>query len=166
MQLLPDVQPRAAAIPTEVEFPPPAELADPPGAPPAQPLVDAASRKAHAERVWLATLPFATERYFDTLAEAPRPIFRLEITVTLVDPTRAPSLDIVQGVVHVHDVDAEVVLVRGGPITVLSGERSVALPGYFPYTTQKIAPYLHGLVDKVLLPLHRSHPIARVSLRR
>ena len=164
MQLLPDVHAGGGAIPTEAEFPPPRELFDPPARPPERQLVGAASRKAHVERAWLASLPFVTEGYFESLAGSPRAIFRLEITVTLAEASRAPSLDILEGVVHVHDVDAEVVLSDGGPITITSGDSAVALPGYFPYTLQKIAPYMHGLVNQVLLPLHRSHPIARVSV--
>jgi hypothetical protein len=164
MQLLPDVRSGSAATPTEAEFPPPEALVDPPSRPPEPHVVEAASRKAHAERAWLASLPFVTERYFEVLAEVPRAIFRLQVTVTLADARRAPNRDILEGVVHVHDVDAEVILSRGGPITFWSGDDAVALPGYFPYTLQKIAPYMHGLVNKVLLPLHRSHPIARVSV--
>ena len=101
------------------------------------------------------------------MAEPPKAIFRLEVTVELSDPSRMPSLDILRGVVHVHDVSAEVVLgYSDGPITILVGDDAVSLAGYFPYTVQKIAPYVHGLVDKALLPLHRSHSIARVSLAR
>jgi hypothetical protein len=149
MQLLPDVQTRGAAIPTEAEFPAAAEFASGHDAsrlaPPPRQLVEAAARKAYAERAWLASLPFAVERYFEVLAEEPQAIFRLEITVTLVDASRAPGLDILQGVVHVHDVDAEVALPRDGSITILSGAGSVSLPGYFPYTKQKLAPLLAPL---------------------
>ena len=79
---------------------------------------------------------------------------------------RAPGLDILRGIVHVHDVNADVVVRDGGVIAIESDEDAVSLPGYFPYTVQKIAPYTHGLVDKVLVPLHASHPIARVSIAR
>ena len=167
MQLLPPAPP-GGAIPTEAEFPAPPDHAyqDDYAKAPDPAVLQAAARKAYAERAWLASLPFHVERYFDVLAEAPEAIFGLEVTVALVDASHTPSLEILRGIVHVHDVDAEVVLSRGGGIAIEVGSAAIALPGYYPYTVQKIAPYVHGLVDKALLPLHRSHAIARVTLTR
>jgi len=170
MQLLPEAY-GAATVPSTAEFPAPGELVygqeDSTSAPPEAQLVASAARKALAERAWLASLPFPVERYFAVLAEPPKAIFALEVTVELCDPSRMPSLGILRGIVHVHDVGAEVVIgSSGGAITILVGDDAVSLAGYFPYTVQKIAPYVHGLVDQALLPLHRSHSIARVSLAR
>jgi len=169
MQLLPEAY-GAATVPSTAEFPAPRELVygqeDSTSAPPREQLVASAARKAFAEKAWLASLPFPLERYFAVLAEPPKAIFRLEITVELSHASKTPDLNILRGVVHVHDVTADVVLRDDGVFEILVDKDTVSLAGYFPYTVQKIAPYVHGLVDKALLPLHRGHPIARVSLAR
>ncbi len=157
------------AVPTTDEFPLPEELVlgqEDSTTEPSQELVASAARKAAAERAWLASLAFAVDHYFAVLALAPRAIFRLTFTIHLADSERAPSLDVLRDIVHVHDVNADVGLRDDGMIAIECDEDAVSLPGYFPYTVQNIAPYIHGLVDKVLVPLHASHPIARVAIAR
>jgi hypothetical protein len=169
MQLLPETN-GPATVPTPAEFPAPGELVygqeDSTSAPPEPLLVASAARKAVAEQAWLASLPFPVTHYFAVLAEPPKAIFRLEITVELSHASKTPDLNILRGVVHVHDVTADVVLRDDGVFDILVDKDTVSLAGYFPYTVRKIAPYVHGLVEKALMPLHRGHPIARVSLAR
>jgi hypothetical protein len=171
MKLLPGaphVQASPESLPAEAEFPP-GEFV--PGddervGPPPLEFVEAAARKAHAEALWLASLPFAMERYFAILAEEAQETSRIDITVTLHDAGGAPSHDTLEGVVHVHDVAAEVTEGASGSIEVRSGALSGRTGAAFIYTNENIAPYVHGFVDRVLRPLHRSRPIARVSLAR
>jgi hypothetical protein len=171
MTALPDAPPAnvVEAVPAEAELPP--STFDPGDwmalAPLAQDLVDAAARKAHRESAWLASLPFAMERYFAILAENPdrgfasNDMFCIAITIELSNSDGMPTRDILEGVMHAHDPRAGVMSLR--PLVLQSGGISCWSSG-ITYTNQRIAPYVHGLVDKVLLPLHRSHPIVRVSL--
>ena len=158
----------AESVPAEAEFPP-AEFdpgKDERESPPPPDFVESAVRKAHTETAWLASLPFAMERYFAVLAEEAQKTIRLDITISLNDARRAPSRDTLEGIVKTHDVEAEVTVSNGGPIVVRSCAMSGS-GGYLgPYQTARIPLYVHGLVDKVLLPLHRSYSVARVSLAR
>ena len=164
----PRVESSPGRVPAEAEFPPGEFVpgGDERVGPPPLEFIEAAARKAHAEALWVASLPFAMERYFAVLAEEAKATSRVDFTIALQDAGGAPGHDTLEGVVHVHDVDAEVTERAGAPIAVRSG----AIPGRsgtpFIYTNENIAPYIHGFVDRVLRPLHRSRPIACVSMAR
>ena len=76
-------------------------------------------------------------------------------------------MSIVQGAAGVLDDRARAQMKPGGAVRI----RSTALPGtYFDRrgnrqgTNRQLAAYMHALIDRVLLPIHRNHPIARIVL--
>jgi hypothetical protein len=117
------------------------------------------------ERAWPSSLPFALEGYFEILGQEPR-LGQIEAAIALRTDSQAPDLDVLRGVVLGADVDAEVSIDSSGTITILSGFKSCYPGGVNEVSNREIPPYVHALVEKALLPLHRSHPIERVSLAR
>lgn len=128
-----------------------------------------ASRAAvEAERAWVASLPFALERYFDVIAAEPEGLCRLHVelqwTTQGVDPRT------LQGIVALFDTQARVPEAQGayasfttGPI---SGSTGIRVNRRNIYRNHRLAKAVHRLVDVVLLPIHRSAPLARVTLSR
>lgn len=140
--------------------------------------------RVRAEEAWLSSLPFRVDGYFEALGADPRARRRLSIALTWVDPAAAPSADEVKAVFAVADTDAAVesrrhrhtgddadaasapsapLVVRSGPI---SDQTRVQMPSGWVHRNTRFVEYVHALVDRVLLPMHRSTPLARVSLTR
>jgi hypothetical protein len=121
-----------------------------------------------AERAWAASLPFAMDGYFDLLGRSGNVACHLVIELVW-QPGRAPDLGTVQGVLGVLDTDARTQSSEHGSISV----RSTALACAWTNSrnvkqgsNRQVVEYTHRLIEKVLLPLHRSHPLARISLTR
>ena len=134
-------------------------------------VVDPAATRTRvaAERAWAASLPFAMRGYFELLAEKPDLACQLVIELQW-EPGRAPTLEIVQGVLGVWDTGANAWACEGETVGIRSG---TLVCGYFPQSdiweprpTRRLVARVHRLVDRVLVPLHRSHAIACVSLKR
>ena len=130
-----------------------------------------------AERQWLASLPFALDDYFELLAA--RPVRTCVLVADLqwdgAATGRPPDPDVVHGVAALWDAGVHVEPHDGDVELRSSWFRSGFWDGGVVETTEsfgKISPNkripeaVHRLVDKVLLPLHKSHPIARVKLSR
>jgi hypothetical protein len=127
-----------------------------------------------AEKAWAASLPFALEGYFDVLAAEPVAWCSLEITLAWADAGGAPSLETVQGILATIDTAARVAPCGGGTEVgirsdLISGATGISTGGKrnprYVYRNHRFVAYTHRLVDEVLLPLHRSHAIARVSMK-
>jgi hypothetical protein len=121
-----------------------------------------------AERAWPSSLPFALEGYLEILGQEPMSC-SIEAAITLQPGSRTPGLDVLQGLVLGIEVDAKVVNVGGGAsstITIRSASKGDMAGSVYVVSNREIPPYVHALVEKVLLPLHRTHPIERVSLSR
>lgn len=138
----------------------------------------ASQTRVAAERAWVAALPFALDGYFDGLAEPPARICMLvlELAWDLEKPGGVPSPETVHGVTGMWDTGARVVAREGGGVTIHSSSFTA---GFFSSglvetvdSWGNVAPNgrfvveLHRAVNQVLLPLHGSHPIARVAVRR
>ncbi|MGH7297770.1 MAG: hypothetical protein ACRELB_22720, partial [Polyangiaceae bacterium] len=122
-----------------------------------------------AERAWPSSLHFALEGYFEVLQQEPCTC-HIEATMTLRDASASPGLDILQGVVQGVDADGGVRIDASGTATIRSSALSCETNTWVNMvrvdSNRRIPPYVHTLVEKVLLPVHRSHPIERVSLVR
>jgi len=121
------------------------------------------------ERAWVASLPFALEGYFDVLAGEPQLSCHLSVTLAWNEARLAPSEDVVRAVFGVLDTGTRVESRDGAAVirsSLLSGRTWIQLEDGPLSRNTKIVAYVHSLVDKVLLPLHRSCAIARVSLTR
>ena len=123
-----------------------------------------------AENGWVASLPFAMEGYLEVLAADPEFACRLVTALVWGGAGAAPGPETVQGILGVLDTDARAqshegrgVDIRSGPI---SGNTGIVSNGQMVLRNTRLVPYVHRLVDEVLMPLHRSHAIARVSLTR
>jgi hypothetical protein len=123
-----------------------------------------------AERAWQTSLPFTLEGYFETLADEPALSMRLAIELQWNSDGRSAGEEAIQGLLGLVDTDAEVhvheratVRIQSG---VISGDTWIQSNGGPVKRNTRIVPYVHDLVDKVLLPLYRDCPIARISIAR
>jgi hypothetical protein len=123
-----------------------------------------------AERAWQTSLPFALDGYFETLADEPALSMRLAIELHWSSDGRSAGEQAIQGLLGLVDTDAEVhvheratVRIQSG---VISGDTWIQSNGGPVKRNARIVPYVHALVDTVLLPLHRDFPIERISIAR
>jgi len=124
-----------------------------------------------AERAWAASLPFAMDGYFDLLAQDPVIACRLLVELTW-KPGRTPAPEIVRGALGLWDAgigvepgEASTMNARSSPF--MCGRYSRSYAGLTPPVPNRhLVGRVHGLVETVLLPLHRSCALERVSLRR
>jgi hypothetical protein len=122
-----------------------------------------------AEEMWAMALPFTMQGYFDVLSSEPRMGRKLVFEITWRDDARAPEPGLLHSVFCA--VDPSAVLddanARGARITsgVVSGATGIKMNGVRVYRNHRLPGHVHALVERVLLPLHRSHPIARIKLK-
>jgi hypothetical protein len=129
----------------------------------------ASPAQVDAERRWAGALPFRLEGYFEVLEHHPEKECRLDVELQWEPAVAMPSDDILLGVWGTQDTGARIqersgdtVRVRSG--TIVSPARQLRVLTI--YRNSRIPPFVHRLVDRVLVPVHRSHPLARVSIRR
>jgi hypothetical protein len=131
----------------------------------------ASDAQVEVERAWAASLPFSLREYFDVLGVDPERQTSLVAAIHWDDPQTVPAVEMLQNLVALHDTRASVAMQSSTTILVRSGhidtQTNVRVNNTrWLYDNTKFVPYIHGLVDRVLLPLHRAHPMARVSLTR
>jgi hypothetical protein len=123
-----------------------------------------------AERAWATSLPFALDGYFETLADPPAFRASLVIDVTWSGDGRGPGRDVLRQILGVVDTGASVEVCEGSTARARSGwiwcGTRVRLNRAAITRNTRIVAYVHDLVDRVLVPLHRDCPIARVSFAR
>jgi hypothetical protein len=124
------------------------------------------------ERAWASALPFVlVDDYFGLLSAQPDSSCRIVAEVAWSGD--APGVEVVQDLLGLVDTDARVepyesrTRITTKRIDCSTGA-SVSTGGNYRTmaSNHRLVPYVHELVDKVLLPVHRSHPIARVMLAR
>jgi hypothetical protein len=130
----------------------------------------ATRRRVASEGTWASSLPFTMEGYFEALASPPSSECRLMIRLAWGDAAPAREAGAVQGVFGVIDTGAQVESEQDGTLSIrtgsISGRTGIRVNQMDVYRNTRLVAYVHDLVDKVLLPLHRSHALARVSLTR
>lgn len=121
-----------------------------------------------AERQWVASLPFRLEGYFETLSGEPQAFAR--VGVVLEYQSVGPDQQTFQGIIGNLDTEARVQQwhperagFQSGQISSFTGIRVNRVS---VYRNHKLAKYLRRLVGEVLLPLHRSRPLSRVTIAR
>jgi len=131
----------------------------------------ASDAQVDVERRWGASLPFALSGYFEVLAADPERRTCLVAAVDWEDPHAVPAVEMLRDIVALHDTRASVapegaatIVVRSAPVDTQTNVR--VNKTRWIYDNSKFVPYVHGLVERVLLPLHRSHPMSRVRLTR
>ena len=122
-----------------------------------------------AEQAWARSLPFALRGYFELLSGEPSSARAMSYEIAWHEGIRLPEPHLVQGVFYGVDPDARLehadarrALVRGGNV---SGNTGIRMNGRYVYRNHRLPARVHAVVEQVLLPLHRSHPIASVTLR-
>lgn len=122
-----------------------------------------------AEQMWTMSLPFSFQGYFEALAAQPRPVRTMTYEIVWRDGTRPPDPALLHSVFCAVDpqarmdfADARHARVMGGPVSGRTGIRVNRVP---VYRNHRLAAHVHAVMDRVLLPLHRSHPIARVEIK-
>lgn len=128
-----------------------------------------ASRAAvERERAWVASLPFTFDWYFELLASHPQAMSRLR--VELWWSAEGVDLATLEGVVALFGTDARVSEIQGGYAAIvtgpISGRTGIRVNRSFVHRNHRLGMAVHRLVDRVLLPIHRSAPLARVKLSR
>lgn len=122
----------------------------------------------NAEQQWVRALPFELQGYFETLGAQPSAARSIRYEIVWQDGTRTPDPALVHSVFGAVDpkarldhADARAARVLGG---LVSGITGIRINRVSIYRNHRLPAHIHAVVEQVLLTLHRSHPIARVSL--
>lgn len=123
-----------------------------------------------AEQAWATSLPFQLVGYFEVLSMEPS--FQRTVTFDIrwqPAPQRPPDRQLLLSIVSAVDPHAQVQHAdeTGATFTTgaISGHTGIRVNRVPVYRNHKIPAHLHGLIDQVLVTIHRSHPIAMVGLR-
>ncbi len=121
-----------------------------------------------AEQEWAMRLPFQMVGYFEVLAAQPRPARRVIYELTWRDGVVPPDPNLLHGIFGAVDPEARLersdargARIIGGSV---SGATGIRINRVSVYRNHKFCASIHGVVEKVLLPLHRTYPIAHVTL--
>lgn len=128
----------------------------------------ASSERVDAERRWVEALPFVLDGYFDCLAQPPQPVIALLLDVRFAHS--APARDLFRGLLGRADPGARLegegagrIVAQSRPVSGSTGRR---INGKVVYRSHRLVPYVHQLIDRVLLPLHAEYPLSEVRLER
>jgi len=130
-----------------------------------------ASRGAMAaEQSWVMGLPFQLVGYFDMLSAEPQFARSVTYEIRWQGGGRPPDPSLLHGIMgavdpkaRVDHVDASGATITGGAV---SGHTGIRVNRVSVYRNHRLPAHVHSVVDQVLVTLHRSHPIAEVSLWR
>jgi hypothetical protein len=122
-----------------------------------------------AERSWATSLPFRLDGYFDMLSTPPSYAKTIGFSVRWQNaPCRPPEAALMQSIVAAVDPKAQiqrvdehsVVFVTGS----ISGYTGIRVNRSPVYRNHRLPKAVHEMVDRVLVTLHHSHPIAEVKV--
>lgn len=123
-----------------------------------------------AEQAWATSLPFQLAGYFEVLSG--QPSFQRTVTFEIrwqPGPQRPPDRQLLISVISAVDPHARVQHADESSATLttgaISGHTGIRVNRVPVYRNHRIPAHLHGLIDQVLVTIHRSHPIAMVTLR-
>jgi hypothetical protein len=121
-----------------------------------------------AERSWSMSLPFQLLGYFEVLSIEPQRMRGVTYDIIWRESTRPPDVHFLQSIIGAVDPEAQVVHMdaRGARIMsgMISGFTGMRVKRGFVHRNHRFCKSIHGVVEQVLLPLHRTYPIAQVSL--
>ncbi len=128
-----------------------------------------ASRGAVAtEQDWAMALPFQLIGYFEVLSADPRPARSVVYEIVWQEGSLPPDANLLHGVLGAVDPEARVdrMDARGATITsgAVSGDTGITTNQRPVYRNHRFCASIHGVDEQVLLPLHRTYPIAHVTL--
>jgi hypothetical protein len=121
-----------------------------------------------AEQDWAMRLPFQLTGYFEVLSAEPRPARRVVYEITWREGAMRPDPNLLHSIFGAVDPQARLegsspqgARVEGGAVSGFTGIRVNRSP---VYRNHRFCASIHDVVEKVLLPLHRTYPIAHVKL--
>ncbi len=129
-----------------------------------------ASRSAMArEAGWVEALPFELVGYFDMLSETPRLARHVTFEIQWKGGALPPDRELLFGALGAVDPeaclescsDSGAFIISGS----VSGQTAIRKNRVPVYRNHALPPRVHAIVDQLLVPLHRSHPMAQVSIR-
>ena len=129
-----------------------------------------ASRGAMArEADWVDALPFELVGYFEMLSETPRLARHVTFEIQWEEGAQPPDRDLLFSALGAVDpeacvessTDSGAFLISGS----VSGQTAIRKNRVPVYRNHALPGRVHDIVDQLLVPLHRSHPMARVSIR-
>lgn len=123
-----------------------------------------------AEAAWTTSLPFQLSGYFEILAAEPAAQRVVTVEIRWQEGAqRTPERELLLSVVNAVDPQARVQHADDSGASfetgAISGQTGITINRKHVYRNHRIPAHLHGIVDQVLVTLHRSHPIAQVTLR-
>jgi hypothetical protein len=121
-----------------------------------------------AERTWYRALPFTLEGYFEVLSAAPRSTGGVRAHITwrgerakVDEQLLADAFAACDPAARLEHADTSGAVFASGPIRGETGGRINHVP---VIRNHRYPEYVHTLVEKVLVPLARSHPMESVRL--
>lgn len=121
-----------------------------------------------AERAWATSFPFALHGYFDVLSQQPRASRSLAYELRWSEGTAPPERSLLEGIcaaadpgARVERIDAQGARIRSGAVSGDTGTRINRQP---VYRNHELPAHVHGVVETALVPLHRQHAVASVTL--
>lgn len=121
-----------------------------------------------AEQSWVSAQPFQLSGYFEMLSAEPQSARSVTYTIRWQGGTRPPDPALLHGIfgavdpnARVEHVDGNGAMIVGGAVSGQTGIRVNRVP---VYRNHRLPAHVHAVVEQVLVALHRSHPIAEVSL--
>lgn len=122
------------------------------------------------EQAWMTSLPFSLRGYFEVMSMEPQHSVGLMLQITWRPGSRPPDPHLLQNVLAAADphsrveyADAQCARVITGAISGVTGIRVNRRP---VYRNHKHAERIHAYVDRALMPLNQSHPIADVMISK
>jgi hypothetical protein len=130
--------------------------------------------QVRAERRWLGSLPFETQGYFETLCRFPgSDSMRVRVELQYADATLAAPEDVVSDLAGLvrspvgelptvrHDAERKTTSFVSPHLAV-----EIRSPRNSHRRMSDVRSWQRRLLERVVLPLHRAHPIERVTVSR
>jgi hypothetical protein len=121
-----------------------------------------------AEHDWAMALPFQLVGYFELLSSEPRSARKLRYEITWRDGAAVPDPGLLHRIfgsvdpqARLDHADRQAAHVTSGAISGMTGITVNRVP---VYRNHKLCKSVHGVVEQVLVTLHRTYPIAHVKI--
>ncbi len=120
------------------------------------------------EQEWAMALPFQLAGYFEVLSREPTYGRKVVYTIAWRDGTRPPDPNLLHSIFGAVDPQARLEHSdpRGARITsgLISGATGIRVNRVPVYRNHRFCKSIHGAIEQVLIPLHRTYPIAHVTV--
>lgn len=130
----------------------------------------ASDAQCEAEARWVSSLPFALRGYFEALRAQPDVASRFGVEITFANPSATVRVDLMMAAARAFDPGLADFYAMPGSMrwmtSAVSGSTGIRVNRRPVYRNHRMPPFVHALVEKTLLPMHREQTFAAVSLTR